>query len=101
MTPRSWRCARAVRDAQRWLWNPANKDDAISVLMQNSNIPRDFAERTYLMVIGRRRLMTRDGRITPEMMQTLFTVLQQAGRPAASANLSLYVDMSYLRRAGS
>lgn len=92
--------------ALRFLFDPANKEEALAIYMRNMKVERPAAESGYALLLGQtsqgREGLNRDGRIDSEGLQAVLRLRGQYGSPAkVLSEAGKYVDDSWLRRAAS
>jgi len=94
------RLLRGFRRAMDWLYDPANKEEAIVVLMKRAQQEERYARQTYDLSLVQERMFAEHGRINPKGMEAVLDQLADAGevnRPLPSPQK--YVDTSYWERA--
>jgi NitT/TauT family transport system substrate-binding protein len=94
------RLVRAYADAARWLQDPANKEQAIAILVEATRTQEKYARQTYALYLEEVKTLTPDGAPNLPGIQTAIDLLGEAGDltpplPAASK----FVDDSYLQKA--
>jgi ABC-type nitrate/sulfonate/bicarbonate transport system substrate-binding protein len=90
---------RALVKAIRWLHNPANKKDAVSVLVDYfPDWKPDWLERTYDMLI-RQKMLTTDGRPNMRGIENFLKLAVEHGGIQSVPPLETWVDLSYLEKA--
>lgn len=57
------RLAGVIRKSHDWLWNPANKEEAISILMKYTKRDKDILEKVYAMYFTGQKIYSRTGEI--------------------------------------
>ena len=92
---------RAFKDSMDWLTAPANREEAIGLLVKNMRgMDRPQAELAYAKLLDPKLGMFRDLRIDPEGMKTVLRLRGQWGEPRKElTDMSRYVDESYLKEA--
>jgi ABC-type nitrate/sulfonate/bicarbonate transport system substrate-binding protein len=74
---------RALRDAVRWLYDPANKDEAVALLSQELEVEDPLARQTYDLLVLQIKLWNADLNITPAVVQkSLDFLVEIADLPA-------------------
>jgi ABC-type nitrate/sulfonate/bicarbonate transport system substrate-binding protein len=95
------RFIRAYQAGQRWLYDPANKDQAIQVLTDQTRIAPEDARATYELYVEQARSFPPGGHINPAGVQAVLDALVDLGQlTAPTPPPSKYVDPSYLERYG-
>lgn len=93
LVSRSWaatdqhgiRFSRALRKAHEWLYDPANKAQAISVLQKYSKLDPDVIAKVYDLYFVTDKLYTRDGAVDlGAMKQTVDVIARHMGITAGS-----------------
>jgi hypothetical protein len=90
----------AIVRANRWLAEPANKDEGIRILAEATRHPPTMARRTWEFFIEQLDGRTRDGDVHTPGMQVIIEQLGEIGdlsRPLPSPER--YIDLSYLEQA--
>jgi ABC-type nitrate/sulfonate/bicarbonate transport system substrate-binding protein len=91
------RYLRATQRAITWLQDPANRDDAIAILVEQGRLSPDDAAITYDEYVPRKAHALA---ITPEQVQGVLDVMAELGQltpPIAAPDR--YLDLTYLRQA--
>lgn len=94
------RFLRAFSRAVDWLYDPANKEDAIAILAERSKQDEKYARLSYDLVVTQERMYAEKGRIRPAGMQAVLELLAEIGemnRPLPP--VEKYIDTSYWERA--
>jgi ABC-type nitrate/sulfonate/bicarbonate transport system substrate-binding protein len=88
---------RAYREAATWLYDPANRTEAMAILAKNADLPADLVAQITPSILGSRASYTRDGKFD---VAGVSTVLELRGAytkpPAPLGGVSKYIDQSYL-----
>jgi len=93
------RFIRAYQSGQRWLYDPANKDRAIQVLVDQTRIAPEDARATYDLYVEQTRSFPPGGRINPAGVQAVLDALVDLGDLATpTPPPSKYVDPTYIDR---
>ncbi len=90
---------RAIRDATRWLYDPANKEEAVSLLAREIEVPEDLARQTYDMLVVQLKLWNPDLNLTPALVQKSIDFLGSIGDltpPLPTPDK--YLDGQYVQR---
>lgn len=85
------------RRAHQWLYDPANKDEAIRILAQRSNTAYQDAVNTYDLWIGQQSL-SKQGEATNASIQSMIDYLVAAGELQKPLPLSQVFDSSFMDR---
>ncbi|MBX5491723.1 MAG: ABC transporter substrate-binding protein [Chloroflexi bacterium] len=86
--------------ACRWLYDPANKAEAISILAQRLNTPEDLARKTYELYFEHADALPRNGELNLAGVRTVLDIMTEMGNlPSPTPPIDRYVDTSYLERA--
>lgn len=91
--------ARAIRDANRFLLDPANKATSVSALRKYTKAPQDNAEATYDTVIGKLKGFVKDAAVTPADLDGMLKVVERTDK-ITGLKPETFIDASYLREAG-
>ncbi|MBI2527342.1 MAG: ABC transporter substrate-binding protein [Candidatus Rokubacteria bacterium] len=91
--------ARAIRDANRFLLDPANRAASVSVLTKYTKTPQDRAEATYDTVVGKLKGFVKDAALTPEDLAGMLRVIERTDK-ITGLRPETFIDPSYLREAG-
>jgi ABC-type nitrate/sulfonate/bicarbonate transport system substrate-binding protein len=93
------RFIRGYRAGQRWLYDPANKEQAIQVLSAQTRLAPEDARATYELYIERERSFPEGMRPNPAGVQAVLDSLVELGDlTAPSPPISKYVDTTYVER---
>jgi ABC-type nitrate/sulfonate/bicarbonate transport system substrate-binding protein len=86
--------------ACQWLYDPANKEEAIRILADKLNTADEFARKTYETYMERSEALPRNGELNVAGMRTVMDVMAEIGNlPRPVPPLDRYADTSYLERA--
>jgi ABC-type nitrate/sulfonate/bicarbonate transport system substrate-binding protein len=94
------RFLRAFSRATDWIYDPANKEEAIAVLAERTKQDDKYARQSYDLVVTEQRMYAEKGRIRPAGLQAVLELLAEIGemnRPLPP--IDKYVDTSYWERA--
>jgi ABC-type nitrate/sulfonate/bicarbonate transport system substrate-binding protein len=95
------RFIRAYQVGQRWLYDPANKERAIQILVDQTRIAPEDARATYELYIEQARSFSPGGRINLAGVQAVLDALVDLDQlTAPTPPPSKYVDPSYVERYG-
>ena len=89
---------RAMVKASHWIYEPGNRDEAVSILEKNMESSRLFAEKTYDYVIRKIKGITPGCQISQQELEKLTSLLVEAGLLAKGTRPSEVVDLSFLSR---
>jgi NitT/TauT family transport system substrate-binding protein len=97
---RTVRYLRAVIRSARWLTDPANKEAAIRILMDETKAEERYARLTYALYLEEEQVIPPEAEMDPRSLDTVLDLMVEANdlpspRPAASK----YIDPSYRERA--
>jgi NitT/TauT family transport system substrate-binding protein len=88
---------RALRDAVRWLYDPANKDEAVALLSRELEVADPLARQTYDLLVLQIKLWNADLNITPAVVQKSLDFLVEIGDlPAPAPPPERYLDRRYI-----
>ncbi len=94
------RFLRAVSRATDWLYDPANKEEAIAILAERTKQDEKYARQSYDLVVTEQRMYAEKERIRPAGLQAVLELLAEIGemsRPLPPVDK--YIDTSYWERA--
>lgn len=89
---------KALSDAVDWLYEPANREEAIAILARNTNVAPDIANQTYDYYIGELKPFSRKLAIPEEIVRTTARTLVELGDIKAPSTSMKFTDLSYLPR---
>ena len=93
------RYIRGYHAGQRWLYDPANKERAISLLSDRTRLSPEDARATYDLYIERERSFPPGMRINPAGIQAVLDMLVDLGEMTApTPPPSKFIDTTYLER---
>jgi ABC-type nitrate/sulfonate/bicarbonate transport system substrate-binding protein len=95
------RFIRGYQAGQRWLYDPANREPAIQVLVDKTRLSPDDARATYELYIDRERVFPVGMRVSLDGIQAALDALVELGdltQPTPPP--SKYVDTTYIERYG-
>jgi NitT/TauT family transport system substrate-binding protein len=90
------RFLRAFRQSADWLYDPANREEAIAILVERTKVEDQHARRTYDLAVTQERIFAEHGRISLEGLETMLDMLAETGdlsRPLPSP--TKYVDTTF------
>ncbi|HZR97233.1 MAG TPA: ABC transporter substrate-binding protein [Chloroflexota bacterium] len=94
------RFLRACGRAAAWLYDPANKDAAIAVLMERTKQEEKYARLTYDLMVTQERVFPERCAVRPSGIQAVIELLGEVGELSAPLPPpEKYIDTSYWQRA--
>ncbi|WP_246792266.1 ABC transporter substrate-binding protein [Rhizobium leguminosarum] len=92
---------RAYLAALDWLYEPANKVEAVAILRRNMpNMPEAFADKTYQILLHPEEGMNRTGALDVEGINTVLALRSEYGDPHKTlTDAKKYYDLQYLAKA--
>ena len=95
------RFIRGYRAGQRWLYDPANKEQAIQVLSAQTRLAPEDSRATYELYIERERSFPEGMRPNPAGLQAVLDSLVELGDlTSPTPPIGKYVDTTYIDRYG-
>lgn len=88
----------AMGDSARWLNDPANKDEAIRILAEQSKVSDEDASATYAVVVEKAHAFPADLRVTEAHLQAVLDLMQESGSEVTAVP-DRFLDGSYLDEA--
>ena len=94
------RYVRAIGDAYRYMNDPANRSDVVSLIAEATRAPQDIAAEIYTYYFEPyRAIMPRRGEISMEGMEAVISLMQEGGEIAKpTPPASKFVDLSFLQK---
>ena len=89
---------RAMSDAVDWLYDPANRAEAIAILARDTKLDPAIATQTYDHYVKEIQPFSRKLAIPDEIVRTTVKTLIELGDIKPEAAARTYVDLSYLPR---
>jgi ABC-type nitrate/sulfonate/bicarbonate transport system substrate-binding protein len=90
----------AMQDSVRWLYDPANKEEAIAILAEWTRTSEDDARGTYGIVIEQDKAYPADLRATRAHLEAMIDLMREVGTaPDPMPDLDRFLDNSYLDEA--
>ena len=89
---------KALSDAVDWLYDPANRDEAIAILARATKLDPPIATQTYDYYVKDLQPFSRRLAIPDEIVTSTVTTLIELGDVKPNATTMKYVDLSYLPR---
>jgi ABC-type nitrate/sulfonate/bicarbonate transport system substrate-binding protein len=94
------RFLRAYAKACEWVYDPANKEEAIQVLVDSLKTTDEYARRTYDLMIGHAQALPKHGELNMAGVQGVIDIMVEMGNlPKPPPPMTKYVDTSWLERA--
>jgi ABC-type nitrate/sulfonate/bicarbonate transport system substrate-binding protein len=88
---------RAYRDAVAWLYDPANRTEAMAILARNADLPPDLVAQVAPVILGSPTSYTRDGKFDVAGVKTVLELRAAYATPKKELGAaSKYIDQSYL-----
>ena len=90
---------KALQKAAIWIYDPANKQKAISILAAFTNVPADVCADSYTFIIEQQKAIGRNLQINAAGLENIVKIDQAIGASPASSKifeLSRYFDPSFL-----
>src|SRR4051812_26297267 len=84
---------RAAAKAQRFFYDPKNKDKAVDVLVKYTHLPPADIGKNYDAVYGPNKIMSLDLELTDKLLQPWLDLRGSSEKPAR------YIDLTYWKRA--
>ena len=96
------RFIRSELQAARWLYDPANKQKAIALLMDETNASLDDATKSYVLFVNQEKYFSTTGTFAAESFTRVIATMIKAGMlaPPAPPPTKFY-DNSYAQRAAA
>ena len=89
---------KALSDAVDWLYEPANREEAIAILVRSTNVAPDIAKETYDYYIGELKPFSRKLAIPEEIVRTTSRTLVELGDIKPESTSMKFTDLGYLPR---
>jgi ABC-type nitrate/sulfonate/bicarbonate transport system substrate-binding protein len=87
----------AYRDATAWLYNPANRTEAMTILGHNTDLPPDIIAQIAPVILGSPASYTRDGKFDVAGVSTVMELRAAYATPKkALGNPQAFIDQSFL-----
>jgi ABC-type nitrate/sulfonate/bicarbonate transport system substrate-binding protein len=87
-------------ESLRWVRNPANRAEAVTLLIEKLRVPPNVAERTYELLVDPSFGFNVDGKFDHEGFRNLLALRAEIQRrDGEAANPENYVDLGYYERA--
>jgi NitT/TauT family transport system substrate-binding protein len=89
---------RAVSAAVDWLYDPANRNEAIEILARETKLDPPIAAQTYKYYVGDLQPFSRKLAVPDEIIRSTVKTLIELGDIKPDAAAAKYVDLAYLPR---
>ena len=90
----------AMHDSVRWLYDPANRDEAIAILAEWTKTSEDDSRGTYSIVVEQDKAYPPELRGTRAHLEALVDLMREVGTaPDPLPDLDRFLDNSYLDEA--
>ncbi|MBX5490267.1 MAG: ABC transporter substrate-binding protein [Chloroflexi bacterium] len=90
----------AMLESVRWLYDPANRDEAVAILADTTKTSIEDAQATYSLVVENLKAFPPDLRVTPAEVDALLELMREVGTaPATPPDVNRLIDNSYLEAA--
>jgi ABC-type nitrate/sulfonate/bicarbonate transport system substrate-binding protein len=90
------RYLRGLAEAVAWLYNPANKDEAIAILAHRTNTDLAAVTRTYAVYIEEGKVIPERAQVPVEGLRAMLETMVELGDiPGPTADPQKYVDLTY------
>jgi ABC-type nitrate/sulfonate/bicarbonate transport system substrate-binding protein len=87
----------AFADAARWIYDPANRDEAVRILAEYTDIETDVVEEAYEFIVVEQEAISPDLSVPEESLSNILVIRQAVhGGELEPFNLSDYYDPSFL-----
>jgi ABC-type nitrate/sulfonate/bicarbonate transport system substrate-binding protein len=94
------RFLRAYAKACQWMYDPANKEEAIKILVDSLKTTDEYARRTYELMIEHAQALPKNGELNMAGMQGVMDIMVEMGNlPKPPPPMTKYVDTTWLDRA--
>jgi hypothetical protein len=85
-----------MSEAVDWLYDPANRGEAIAILARNTGLAPEIAAQTYDYYIGELQPFSRKLAVPEEILRTTVKTLVELGDVKPEAATAKFADLSYL-----
>jgi ABC-type nitrate/sulfonate/bicarbonate transport system substrate-binding protein len=94
--PVTVRYVRGLAEAVGWLYNPANKDEAIDLLASRTNTERSAVARTYAVYIEEGKVVPERAQVPVEGLRAMLETMVELGDlPGPTVDPQRYIDLTY------
>ena len=92
---------RASRDAAQWIYNPANRKEAVDILAKHTDVSQDIADASYQFLVVEQKAFSADLTVPEASLTNIVKIdreVNPAGQPkeAPKFDMKKYYDSSYL-----
>lgn len=89
--------AQALAAAAAWIYEPANRDEAVRILAEYTGLDLDVAEAAYEFIVLDQQAISPDLTVPDESLTNIFMInAELAGTPVPTVDIAKYYDPSYL-----
>ena len=97
---RTVRYLRALIRSTRWLTDPANKEAAIRILMDETKAEERYARLTYALYLEEEQVVPPEAEMDPRSLDTVLDLMVEANDlPSPRPPASKYLEKGYWERA--
>jgi len=90
---------RAMRDAVRWLYDPANKDEAIALLVREAEVTEPLARQTYEFLVEQLKMWNPNLDLAPGIVQKSIDFMAEVGElDPPLPTPQRYMDQRYVQQ---
>ena len=82
-----------------WLYDPANRAEAIRLIQEATRTEPQYAERSYALQVEQLQMWPPNGEMVPSALEATIRVLVDEGKLAAATPASKYIDSRYWEQA--
>jgi len=94
------RALRAMNDAYHWVYDPANRNEAIGLIVETTKTTEAMARQTFELYVDQLKIWPMNGEIDDDAMRAVIELLGELGQlNPPLPDPSRYIDPSYLRKA--
>ncbi len=93
------RFLRAFVEASRWFYDPANRADAVRMLVEESKADPGLAERTYDLYLSTRKTIALEGEVSLDGLRVVTDNWQEFGLSEPAPPTDTWLDLSYIEEA--
>ncbi len=88
----------ALKDAARWIYDPANRGEAVAILARNTGIAPDVVQEAYEFIVRDQRAISPDLSVPADSLRNILRIQQELhGGPDPAFDLYRYYDPSFLQ----
>lgn len=90
----------AMLESVRWLYDPANRDEAVAILAEATRTSAEDAQMTYTLVVEQLKAFPSDLRVTAAEVEALVELMREVGTaPETLPEMGRLIDGSFLEEA--